>query len=287
MKRLAVVFLVTLAALVAAAPSAQAAPPTHEQVPINDTFTDESCGFPVQVHVTGFMLVIEWVDEDGTIRRFEGFPQARTTFRNSATGRASRLAPPGRLTSPTIQTGALPRWARGPGDSLTIPRPVSRESSCCRAAGSSSRRRATHPSASSARRSTSVQSWPLERSTGCGCPALGRRACVEDHLRPVTGGTDDSPCRRLGSPQSSQEVPAETQRSPPEPAGGRGHSGRIGVREGSGDLGGGRRQPGGPVWPLEVPVRDAVAHRPRPVGISAQARSVTAGAGLAFGYPAR
>ncbi len=46
------------------------------------------------------------------------------------------------------------------------------------------------------------------------------RACVEDHLRPVTGGTDDSRCRRLGSPQSSREVPAETQRSPPEPAGG-------------------------------------------------------------------
>jgi hypothetical protein len=44
---------------------------------------------------------------------------------------------------------------------------------------------------------------------------------------------------------------------------------------------------GGPVWPLEVLLRGAVAHRLRPVGISAQARSVTAGAGLAFGYPAR
>jgi hypothetical protein len=31
-----------------------------------------------------------------------------------------------------------------------------------------------------------------------------------------------------------------------------------------------------------VPLRDAVTHRLRPVGISAQARSVTAGAGLAF-----
>jgi hypothetical protein len=73
-------------------------------------------------------------------------------------------------------------------------------------------------------------------------------------------------------------------RSPPEPAGGPGHGGRIGVR-GSGDLGDGRREPGGPVWPLEVPVRDAVAHRLRPVGISAQARSVTAGAGLGFRVP--
>jgi hypothetical protein len=42
---------------------------------------------------------------------------------------------------------------------------------------------------------------------------------------------------------------------------------------------------GGPVWPLEVQARDAVTHRPRPVGISHQARSVTAGAGLAFRVP--
>jgi hypothetical protein len=41
----------------------------------------------------------------------------------------------------------------------------------------------------------------------------------------------------------------------------------------------------GPVWPLEVPLRGAVAHRLRPVGISDQARSVTAGAGLAFRVP--
>jgi hypothetical protein len=95
MKRLTVVFLVTLAALVAAAPSAQAAPPTHERVPIDDEFTDQSCGFPVQVHVTGFMLVIEWADEDGTIRRFEGFPQARTTFTNLITGESITVSAAG------------------------------------------------------------------------------------------------------------------------------------------------------------------------------------------------
>jgi hypothetical protein len=55
---------------------------------------------------------------------------------------------------------------------------------------------------------------------------------------------------------------------------------------GAGDLGGwSPGTGGGPVWPLEVPVRGAVAHRLRPVGISAQARSVTAGAGLAFRVP--
>jgi hypothetical protein len=89
MKRLAVVFLATLAALVAAVPSAQAAPPTHDLVPINETFTDnEACDFPVQGHVTGFMLIIEWVDEDGTTRRFEGFPQAKLTLTNLTTGKS-------------------------------------------------------------------------------------------------------------------------------------------------------------------------------------------------------
>jgi hypothetical protein len=109
------------------------------------------------------------------------------------------------------------------------------------------------------------------------------RACVEDHLRAVTGGTDGSRCRGLGSPQSSREVPAETQRSPPEPARGMGTQRKdrcSGVRRPRG-VAGNR----GPVWPLEVPLRDAVAHRLRPVGISAQARSVMAGAGLGLSRP--
>jgi hypothetical protein len=118
----------------------------------------------------------------------------------------------------------------------------------------------------------SASSTTTPTSSGCATPTrsrrlTGSRACVEDHRRPVTGGTYGSRCRRLGSPQSSREVPAETQEGP---AG----TGRDGVTAegsgfgGSGDLGGGRREPGGPVWPLEVPVRDAVAHRLRPVGIS-------------------
>ena len=108
MKRLTVVFLVTLAALVAAAPSAQAAPPTHEQVPIDDEVGDESCGFPVQVHVTGFMLVIEWVDEDGTTRRFEGFPQARLTKTKLRTGK-----------SITVNTAGSFHLTENPDGSLT------------------------------------------------------------------------------------------------------------------------------------------------------------------------
>jgi hypothetical protein len=51
----------------------------------------------------------------------------------------------------------------------------------------------------------------------------GSRACVGDHLLPVTGGTYDRRCRRLGSPQSSQEVPAETQEGPAGTGRGWGH----------------------------------------------------------------
>ena len=76
------------------------------------------------------------------------------------------------------------------------------------------------------------------------CRLIGRRACVEDHLRPVTGGTDRSRCRRLGSPQSSREVPAETQE---EPAGtGRGTgTPRKDRWSGGRRPRGGRREPGG------------------------------------------
>jgi hypothetical protein len=86
MKRLTVVLLLTLAASVVATSSAQAAPPTHERVPVDETFIDESCGFRVQTHVTGSVLTIEWVNEDGTTRRFEAFPQGRATHTNLSTG---------------------------------------------------------------------------------------------------------------------------------------------------------------------------------------------------------
>jgi hypothetical protein len=127
-------------------------------------------------------------------------------------------------------------------------------------------------------RRTPGRRWGISARQNCGwrnrlVPTAARRAsraCAEDHQRPVTGGTYDSRCRRLGSPQSSREVPAETQTA----VTGRGTGNTA---EGS--------VFGGPVWPLEVPLRDAVAHRLRPVGISAQARSVTAGAGLAFRVP--
>jgi len=109
MKRLAVVFLATLAALVAAAPSAWAAPPTHERVAVDETLIDESCGFRVQTHVTGVVLTIEWVDQDGTTRRFEAFPQGRATHTNLSTGE-----------SITVNTAGPAHTTENPDGSLTV-----------------------------------------------------------------------------------------------------------------------------------------------------------------------
>ena len=109
MKRLTVVLLVTLAACVVATSSAQAAPPTHERVRVDETFIDESCGFRVQTHVTGFVVTIEWVDEDGTTRRFEAFPQGRATHTNLSTGE-----------SITVNTSGPAHTTENPDGSLTV-----------------------------------------------------------------------------------------------------------------------------------------------------------------------
>ena len=88
MKRRAVVFLVALAACLAAASTAQAAPPTIEQTPVDAQFVDEdSCAFRVGVHITGFAVHIQWVDQDGDIRFFEASPQLKLTLTNLDTGK--------------------------------------------------------------------------------------------------------------------------------------------------------------------------------------------------------
>jgi hypothetical protein len=91
------------------------------------------------------------------------------------------------------------------------PPPISEGPRCRGERRTPGRRRST-----SARRNCGWRNRLVPTASRC-----ASRAYVEDHLRPVTGGTYGSRCRRLGSPQSSREVPAETQRSPPEPAGGR------------------------------------------------------------------
>jgi hypothetical protein len=86
MRRLAIAVLPALPMLVLAAPSALAAEPTRQRDSIAENFVDTSCGFPVQVDVTGFVDAIQWVDADGNTHTILTFPQAKVTFTNPDTG---------------------------------------------------------------------------------------------------------------------------------------------------------------------------------------------------------
>jgi hypothetical protein len=100
MRRLVVVLLVTLAVLMAG-PSAQAAQPFRERVLVDDLFTTEACGFPVEGHITGFAIILEWPDEDGGFRFFAAGPQIKATFTNLDTGESITV----NIAGPTHVTG--------------------------------------------------------------------------------------------------------------------------------------------------------------------------------------
>ena len=63
----------------------------------------------VQTHLTGFVLTIEWVDGDGTIRRFTAFPQGRATHTNPSTGE-----------SVTVNAAGPERTTVNPDGSFTV-----------------------------------------------------------------------------------------------------------------------------------------------------------------------
>ena len=85
MRRLSVVLLLAVAALMAG-PSALAAPPDHERVPVDDLFTTDSCGFPVEVHITGFAVIHVRESKDGSVHFFSAGPQIKATLTNLDTG---------------------------------------------------------------------------------------------------------------------------------------------------------------------------------------------------------
>ena len=91
MKRLAVALALTLPMMMLAAPSALAAKPTYERVPVDATFFAEACGVPVEYHAVGVSVTIQWVDADGTTRTITAFPQARLTITNLDTGTSITL----------------------------------------------------------------------------------------------------------------------------------------------------------------------------------------------------
>ena len=73
-----------LAAAVAVvfAPSALAAAPTIQRFPINGTFFDNECGFPVQIDIVGTDLAIISGNTE-----FDAFPNSRATLTNLVTGK--------------------------------------------------------------------------------------------------------------------------------------------------------------------------------------------------------
>lgn len=90
MKRLVLVSLFALAALVLV-PSALSDPPTIQRFPIDVTLLDNvDCGFPVQIHIAGTDLEIT-----SGHRVFDAFPQSTATLTNLETGRSITVSTAG------------------------------------------------------------------------------------------------------------------------------------------------------------------------------------------------
>ena len=88
MPRIIVLIAVAIVtSLAAAATVAQAAPPVHEWLSIDDTFTWDDCGFTVEEHDVATLHLISWYDESGNrTRQIVTAPGARITWTNPVTG---------------------------------------------------------------------------------------------------------------------------------------------------------------------------------------------------------
>jgi hypothetical protein len=88
MRRITTLFIVAVATLLAAAATAaRAAAPTHEWVTVDDTFTWDDCGFPVQEHDVATLHFVVWFDANGNrTRRLVTAPKAQITWTNALTG---------------------------------------------------------------------------------------------------------------------------------------------------------------------------------------------------------
>ena len=99
MPRIIVLLAVAIVtSLAAAATVAQAAPPVHEWLSIDDTFTWDDCGFTVEEHDVATLHLISWYDESGNrTRQIVTAPGARITWTNPATGACN---PSGQASAP-------------------------------------------------------------------------------------------------------------------------------------------------------------------------------------------
>jgi len=96
MRRITVLVAIAVAtALSAAATLAQAAAPEQEWIPIDETFTQDFCGFAIEEHDVLMLHRITWLDESGApVRRLVAAPGARITWTNPATGKSVTSANP-------------------------------------------------------------------------------------------------------------------------------------------------------------------------------------------------
>ena len=85
--RIVLLAIALLTALAAAATLANAAPPAHELVSIDDTFSFDACGFLVEEHAVATLHLVSWFDPSGArTRQVVTAPGARITWTNVATG---------------------------------------------------------------------------------------------------------------------------------------------------------------------------------------------------------
>lgn len=96
MRRITVLLAVAVAtSLTAAATLARAAAPEQDSISIDETFTQNVCGFPISEHDVLTLKFATWTDASGApTRQIVTAPGARITFTNLATGASVTIANP-------------------------------------------------------------------------------------------------------------------------------------------------------------------------------------------------
>ena len=86
-RRIVLLAIALVTALAAAATLANAAPPTHDWVSIDEMFTFDDCGFLVEEHDVASLHLVSWFAPSGArTRQVVTAPGAQITWTNVATG---------------------------------------------------------------------------------------------------------------------------------------------------------------------------------------------------------
>ena len=155
----------TLAVAALNAPTASAAPPAREVIPVqSDSIYTNLCAFPLRVQDQGTFIVQTFTDATGfVVRTTTTIPHYRAVLTNQATGYSMEVGAPGPSSSRSTQTGPERGWERVHGSgALSTLRTGSPDFSSSRGGSSSSttRRETKRPSRSTAMPRTSALRWP-------------------------------------------------------------------------------------------------------------------------------